>query len=217
MSIHLIKPRTREEAYKPALDKALREIAQVDPWETAFKAAVDYREIDPKRGEWSVPFWGKRYRVTYPDGIVMEEETGEKPSIIVTILILHYLLTAEGVRPADQWVSFREFPGGQIYWPVFQARTSLKLAKAFGKDKEAFERAAIALGGEKLSFGDSSFLFRMFPRLWLAVVLNLADEEFGPSAQILFDATAGSYLPTEDLVILGELLTHRLIRQAGKK
>ncbi len=212
-----LKARSREETYRPAMDKARREIAQVDPWETAFKAAVDYREIDPKRGEWSVPFWGKRYRVTYPEGVVTEEESGETPPIVVSLLILHYLLTAEGVRPADQWVSFRVFPGGQGYWPVFQARTALKLAKAFGRDKEAFEKAAIALGGERLSFGDSSFLFRMFPRLWLAVVLNLADEEFGPSAQILFDATAGSYLPTEDLVVLGEMLTNRLIRQAGKK
>jgi hypothetical protein len=212
-----IQPRTREESYKPALEKARREIASVDPWETAFKAAVDYREIDLKRGEWLVPFWGKRYIVSYPEGAVTEEETGEKPSIVVTLLILHYLLTAEGIRPADQWVSFRVFPGGQGYWPVFQARTGLKLAKAFGRDKEAFEKAALALGGEKLSFGDSSFLFRMFPRLWLAVVLNLADEEFGPSAQILFDATAESYLPTEDLVVLGELLTHSLIKQAGKK
>lgn len=212
-----IKIRTREESYKPAMDKARREIAQVDPWETAFKAAVDYFEIDLRKGEWLVPFWGKRYRVTYPEGIVTEEDTGKSPSIIVSLLILHYLLTAEGVRPADHWVSFREFPGGQGYWPVFQARTASKLAKAFGKDKEAFERAALALGGERLSFGDSSFLFRMFPRLWVAVVLNLADEEFGPSVQVLFDATAGKYLPTEDLVVLGEMLTHGLLKQAGKK
>lgn len=216
MPTHM-KTHTREETYKPALDKARREIAQVDPWETAFKAAVDYREIDPKSGEWIVPFWGKNYRVTYPNGVVIEEETGKSPSIVVTLLILHYLLTAEGVRPADYWVSFRVFPGGQGYWPVFQARTALKLAKAFGKDKEAFEKAALALGGERLSFGDSSFLFRMFPRLWLAVVLNLADEELGPSAQILFDATANSYLPTEDLVVLSEMLTHSLLKQAGKK
>ena len=79
-----LKARSREETYRPAMDKARREIAQVDPWETAFKAAVDYREIDPKRGEWSVPFWGKRYRVTYPEGVVTEEESGETPPIVVS-------------------------------------------------------------------------------------------------------------------------------------
>ncbi len=209
-------PRTKEEVYEPALRKARQEIATLDPWEAAFKAGVDYREISDKEGEWSVLFWGKRYRVTFPGGEVTEEETGKEPSIATRLIILHYLVTADGTRLAGHWVSFREFPGGQGYWPVFQGRTALKLAKTFGHDREAFIRAAQALGGEKLSFGDASFLFRMFPQLWMAVVLHVGDEEFGPSAQVLFDASAGHYLPTEDLVILGEMLTHRLIREAQK-
>ncbi|HDN79242.1 MAG: hypothetical protein DRI61_03980 [Chloroflexi bacterium] len=212
----LLQPRSKEEIYGPALTKAKRDIAALDPWEAAFKAAVDYRETGEGQGEWSVLFWNKRYKVTYPDGKVTEEDTGAVPPFSTLLIILHYLINADGTPLAEHWVSFREFPGGQGYWPVFQGRTALKLAKTFGRDKEAFEKAARVLGGEKLSFGDSSFLFRMFPRLWMAVVLNLADEEFGPSVQVLFDGSAGHYLPTEDLVILGEMLTHRLIREAQK-
>lgn len=212
-----LQPRSKEEAYEPALTKAKQEIAALDPWEAAFKAGVTYQETGDNEGEWSVLFWGKRYKVTFPKGEVTEEDTGQTPPIATTLIILHYLLTADGTRLAGHWVSFREFPGGQGYWPVFQRRTALKLARTFGEDKEAFVRAAQALGGEKLSFGDASFLFRMFPQLWMAVVLHTADEEFGPSVQVLFDASAGHYLPTEDLVILSEMLTHRLIREARKE
>ena len=66
-----------------------------------------------------------------------------------------------------------------------------------------------------MSFGDASFLFRVLPRLWMAVVLYLADDEFGASANVLFDGAADHYLPTEDLAVLGGMLSSRLIRIAG--
>ena len=75
--------------------------------------------------------------------------------------------------------------------------------------------AAKALGGESLTYGDAAFLFPMFPRLRLAVVLYLADEEFSASANVLFDAAAGHYLPTEDLAVLGGMLAGQLIKAGG--
>ncbi|MBM4467033.1 MAG: DUF3786 domain-containing protein, partial [Chloroflexi bacterium] len=83
-------------------------------------------------------------------------------------------------------------------------------------DLDGFVAAAEALGGERLTYGDASFLFPMFPRLRLAVVLYLADEEFPASANVLFDAAAGHYLPTEDLAVLGGMLTGRLIKSSGE-
>jgi hypothetical protein len=70
------------------------------------------------------------------------------------------------------------------------------------------------MAGERLAFGDTSFGFRALPSLWLAVVLHLADDEFPASANVLFDGAASHYLPTEDLAILGGLLSSHLIRAA---
>jgi hypothetical protein len=90
----------------------------------------------------------------------------------------------------------------------------MRLAHAFGADLPAFEAAAQALGGEHLSFGDASFSFRLLPRVWLATVLNLADDEFPATANVLFDASASHYLPTEDLAVLGGILAGRLVKAA---
>jgi hypothetical protein len=57
----------------------------------------------------------------------------------------------------------------------------------------------------------------VLPRVWLAVVLHLADEEFPASANVLFDASASHYLPTEDLAVLGGMLTGRLIKSAPQE
>ena len=208
-----IKPRTREEIYGPALAKAVRDLQALDPWLAAVRSGVTYRWFTATTGQFEVKFWGKDYLVNYPQIAVQEAKSGQEPSIVVQIIILHYLIHADGTPPANYWVSFHELPGGRAYYPAFQARANSRLARAFGNDLEGFVAAAEALGGERLTYGDASFLFRILPRLWMAVVLHLADEEFPPSANVLFDATAANYLPMEDLAVLGGMLTNQLLKK----
>ena len=209
------KPRTPEETYGPALHKAQQGLPQINPHDTAVRAAVSYQETNADEGEFELSFFGMIYCVHWPSGEVARAGDGQEADIATRILLLHYLLTADGTPPADRWISFRELPGGLGYDAAFQGRANLRLARAFGRDVAAFEAAARTLSGERLSFGDASFLFRVLPRLWLAAVLYLADEEFSAHANVLFDASAAHYLPTEDLAVLGGLLTGRLIK-AGR-
>jgi hypothetical protein len=208
------KPRTPEETYGPALNKALQEFPHIDPCDMAVRAAVPYQETNAGGGEFELSFFGAIHLVHWPGGRVARAGDGQEADIATRILLLHYLLAADGTPLADKWISFRELPGGLGYDAAFQGRANLRLARAFGRDGAAFEAAARTLGGERLSFGDASFLFRALPRLWLAAVLHLADEEFSAHANVLFDASAAYYLPTEDLAVLGGLLAGRLIKAA---
>lgn len=203
------KPRTPEETYGPALKKAQSAFPHLDPLETAARAAVTYDD-----GRFQVPFFGTMYHVHWPEGTVQQVADQEKVDVATRILILHYLLTADGTPLAAEWIAFRSLPGGLGYDAAFQGRANLRLAHAFGTDKQAFENAARALGGERLSFGDTSFSFRLFPRAWLSIVLYLADDEFPASANVLFDAAVSHYLPTEDLAVLGGMLAGRLVKAA---
>jgi hypothetical protein len=203
----------KERRYKDALGVARRELAASDTKMMALKSAVEYEEKGAGQGEFLVDFWGDRYRVAYPQGSV-EGEAGA-PSMPLQLLVLHYLLTADGTPPAYIWVSFRDFgPEAQTYYPAFQGRAEQPLVHAFGQDLEAFEKAAAAKGGEKLGFGDVSFRFRVFPRVWVALVIWAGDEEFSPSAQLLFDGSADHYLPTEDIAVLGGIVSHDLVKLA---
>jgi hypothetical protein len=206
------RARTPEETYGPALEKAQKALPDIDPARQAANAGIAFKPGDPRAGRFVVPFFGATYEVTWPAGEVRRTNDGTEADIASRILLLHYLLTADGAAAADRWIAFRNLPGGLGYEPAFQARANLRLARAFGAERAAFEAAAQALKGESLSFGDASFVFRMLPRLWLAVVLYLTDDEFPASAQVLFDASASHYLPTEDLAVLGGLLAGRLIR-----
>jgi len=210
-----MKHRTPEETYGPALDKAIRDLQSLDPWLVALRSDTKYTRLTDTSSQIEVRFWGKDYIIHYPEICVEELEIRQEPPIAIQILILHYLINADGTPLADCWVSFRELSGGRVYDAAFRRRANLSLAQAFGSDLDGFVAAAKALGGERLTHGDASFFFPMFPRLRLAVVLYLADEELPASANVLFDAAAGHYLPTEDLAVLGGMLAGRLIKAGG--
>jgi Domain of unknown function (DUF3786) len=161
-----------------------------------------------------VPFFGVPHTVAHPSGEAAKQigDTTRAVHSSIVIVLLHYLLTADGTRPADRWVAFRELPDGLFYAQAFAGHAEGLLAQRYSADLDAFRRACGALGGMPLDLADASFRFEALPRLAVAVLLWGGDEEFPGQARILFDAMAGHYLPTEDLSGIGDWLAHRLAR-----
>ena len=131
--------------------------------------------------------------------------------MLVKVLILHYLVRANGKLPSGEWVNFRELPSGLMYQQAFRAQCVEPIARAYGKDLEGFLAAAAAIGGERARMGDASFLFRVFPRVIVACLLWLGDDELPPAADILFDAAVPHYLSIEDVDGVGRDLSARLL------
>lgn len=62
---------------------------------------------------------------------------------------------------------------------------------------------------------DVAAVWDVLPRLPLLVVFNERDEELPATARVLFDVTAPSYLPTEDLSVLAEIAAVRILAEVG--
>ena len=151
------------------------------------------------------------------DGGAAGPGLGEPAHIAVAILLLHYLLLADGAAPAGTWSGYRELPDGLFYAASFASRAEAPLANAFAGSAagvEAFRAAARAAGGDALTLGDASFRFVALPRVEVAVLIWAGDDEEPGEARVLFDANAGRSLPAEDLAGLGGQLAHRLIAAA---
>ena len=202
--------KARDQAYLQALSKARQDLRSLDPLVTSYRSGVESQSAR-EAGTLSVPFFGQWFEVDVSTGAVRLQTTGEEPPITTQLLILHYLITADGSPMADHWISFREIPGAMGYDPAFVGRTSTRLVSAYGKDLDGFVRACESLGGVRLEFGDASYMFTHFPRLRTAVILHLGDEEFPPEVTVLYDGAASSYLPVEDLAVLGGMLCSQLI------
>jgi Domain of unknown function (DUF3786) len=212
-----MKARTPEETYHDALQKAEADFSHLDPVEAAARAGVIYTALSSTAGQVQIAFFGTHYHVQWPGSTVAGVNDQKEPDVATRLLLLHYLITADGTPMACKWIAFRNLPGGLGYDAAFQRRANELLVQAFGAaghGQASFEVAARMTGGERLRFGDAAFCFRLLPRVWLTVVLYVADEEFPASVNVLFDAAAGHYLATEDLAVLGGMLAGRLIKAA---
>ncbi len=79
---------------------------------------------------------------------------------------------------------------------------------------ESFKETGIKSGGNPIAIGDASFILKAFPYVPLQYVLWEGDEEFPSSVQVLFDASVDHYLTLEDIVVLGQVMTGRLINRS---
>jgi hypothetical protein len=141
----------------------------------------------------------------------VSKPAGQAVSSFHQSIILTYLQIADGAPSADRWISFRELPNGAFYHRAFQGYAPDQLTKRWGLDIKGFVTACHVLGGTGLDFGDASFSFRVLPRVDLAAVYWLGDEDFASQATLLFDSNAHHYMVTDGLAILGSHLVNKIL------
>jgi hypothetical protein len=200
---------SKQKNYQQTFDLACSSIQGMNLEERAKKAGANYEK--GKDGERiTVQFFSEPYTIQFPQ-IEFHSPSKKVVSLVTRILLLHYLIRADGYPPTGKWVAYKDIPGGLLYAGVFARRVTEPLERRFGKSARSFKDAGIRSGGESVEIGDTSFVLHAFPCVPLQYVLWEGDEEFPPSVQLLFDASVDHYLALEDMVVLGQVTTGRLI------
>ncbi len=163
-----------------------------------------------------VAFYGVPHVIDALEFTVRVAATNKLCGLNRTALFLYYLQTADGAPFADKWIAFRDLPGGMFYHQAYQGYSGNRLAKAIGNTVRVFERAAANQGGTRLALGDAAFAFEALPRVRVAAVYHAGDEDFPATANVLFDASATHYLPTDALAGVGSALVDRLTGSESK-
>ncbi len=172
--------------------------------------------LEPE-GTLRLSFFWRDYRVGPPDFVVRRADSGEEPSSFIQALILTYLVPADGTTPSRRWVAFHSLPDGMFYAQAFRGYAEDRLVRELGeRGLEGFRRAGERLRGEPLDLGDAGYIFAILPRIHLAAVYWLGDEDFPPRASVLFEDSAAHYMPTDGLAILGSQLVTQILRAAGQ-
>ena len=92
------KSRSPEETYGPAVQKAELAFPQLDPRQAAMRAAVVYKD-----GIFQIPFFGRLHHVGWPQASVVQAADQSEVDIASRILLLHYILTADGTPIGAEW------------------------------------------------------------------------------------------------------------------
>jgi hypothetical protein len=88
-------------------------------------------------------------------------------------------------------------PGGDIFTKGTHIIPLDKAAAYFSKHDNEFLTAGKNLGGTQRDYGDMSLNILPFPRVPVVLILWLGDEEFPPTASLLFDSSCVSHLPPD--------------------
>jgi len=203
---------SKQKNYQQSFDLACSSIQGMNLEERAKKAGANYEK--GKSGEKiTLHFFSEPYHIQFPQ-IEFYSPSKKVVSLVTRILLLHYLIRADGNPLTGKWVAYKDIPGGFLYARVFARRVTEPLQRRFGKSAKSFKETGIRSGGESVEIGDASFILHAFPCVPLQYVLWEGDEEFPPSVQLLFDASVDHYLTLEDMVVLGQVTTGRLINRS---
>jgi hypothetical protein len=197
-------------------DRLAAQVAETQEW---------LRRIEPERlarrsgstldedGTLWLQFWGEHYRIPFPDLTVQRAYASESPSDLDQALLLAYLSTADGTMPSGRYISYRDLPDGMFYAQAFRGYAEMRLVRELGEEGiDAFRRGAERIGGEPIEVGNAGYAFPILPRVRLASVYWLGDEDFPSQASVLFEDTGPHYMSTDGLAVLGSHLVTAIIQ-----
>jgi hypothetical protein len=196
---------------------------KLDPGEIALRCNLEFNRETSRFG---LRVLGTEYGVPHPDFALLDQDGKEEThgsdagtapgaSDYEKILFLRYLCEGKYFPQQEKRLSYDEFPWGSVYYRNFERRCLKRCAGVFGKDIKKFAEMIEKnpnLHAEALNIGDASCRLEFINGLYITVILWGADDEFPPSAQLLFDDNFVFAFTAEDLAVAAEVLTDRLKR-----
>lgn len=201
-----------EYGYKFAYKIASQQLTEADGIERICRhSGAEYKKID-SHPVIILDYLNQNYRISLPEVAISLSDSAEEVPLKDKILLLHYLTQASGTPLADKSIAYKELPEGVGYFRTFHKRAIKPLVDHFGRQPTKLIEAAKELGGHKADYGDVAVTINAFKRVPITFVLWRGDEEFPPDGSILFDATVSDYLSIEDINVLCERITWKLVR-----
>jgi len=189
------------------------QLSALDPVEVCTRAQCSYDGTDRA---YTVAVWGQDYRV-YPHLMqVAPAVVGSKRlHPYFDLFIVHYLLGAQAIEPAGQWISEKDIPGGATFFRGPHAIPTESLSGRFGNDLSAFKSRCEQLQGLPLDLADAACVFTIAPRIPVAVLYWRGDEEFPAEARLLFDRTIARHLAADIVFAVAVGICERLGAASG--
>ena len=160
-----------------------------------------------ENGAFTLTLMGKTYTVTHPQATVGGGDL-DAPHIPIPLqtFLLRWLLEGKPCAWAGEWKTFREMPWGELYIQPYTGRVLTRAAYTFATRVNAFKAACEKLGATPLTTGDAGYEFEFLPGFRMRIQVWAPDEEFPPSAQILYSDNFAGAFAAEDRVVAGDLL-----------
>ena len=173
----------------------------LDPQEAVNRTGVKW---DGK--EFYVNLLGREFAISHPDYALRALDGGALPPLSTQTFLLRYLLESRDVAWRGEWKTFREMPWGEMYIQPYTGRVLTRAAFTFGFRLGAFKAAAEKMGALPVKHGDAGFEFPLIGNFKMRFLVWEGDDEFPPSAQVLYSDNFAEGFAAEDRVVAGDIL-----------
>ena len=175
----------------------------LDPVEAAQRCGVRY-----DGGTFRIRLLSVDYDVAWPEFAIASETADglALTNVPAQILIMRYLLEGRASCGTGAFLPYREMPWGEDCLKSFTGRCLTRAAYAFGTRLEAFDAAMARSTARRIKGGDSAWQVEILPGYEVQLIVWEGEDEFPPSAQILFSDNFPQAFSAEDRTVVGDLL-----------
>ena len=183
-------------------EKAWSIISTLDPGDVCERADVAY---DPEAGLYRLDSFGMGFCVS-PGEKRIFSDAPESDLLLVglgdlfRLSALWYLIGAKNVPLSGRLVKPSGIKGGQRFFSGTYVLPLDKIEKKYGTDRDAFLRKGKEFGAEVPEYGAVSLRLFPFPRVSVAILLWLQDDEFPARADLLFDSSCEFHIEMSDIL-----------------
>ena len=107
-------------------------------------------------------------------------------------------------------MAYREFNWGGVYEKQFDGRCIKRFAYSYGNKPELLKEIMSRMPARPIEKSDLGFDVTLFDGFIMRFLLWLGDEEFPPSAQILFSDNFAVAFSAEDMAVAGDIVLNRM-------
>ena len=176
--------------------------SQLDPQEAVNRLG----DVSWDSQEFRLKLLGRDFAISHPVYGIRALDGGNLPPLPTQTFLLRYLLESKQVSWGGSWKTFREMPWGEMYITPYTGRVLTRAAFTFGTRIDDFRAACEKMGALALPHGDAGYQFDVLGGYQMQLLVWEGDEEFPPSAQVLYSDNFADGFAPEDRVVAGDIL-----------
>ena len=188
-----------------------KDLVKQNPKDVCARALCRYNDV---KKYYTLSLWNHEYAIyPYESKIKPISKNLQAPHEYLYIFIIHYLLKSKETKLSGEWISEKDIPGGVTFFRgPHEIPTNLISSQYSGNIKQ-FRKNCENLGGTLVNMADAAYIFKITPRIPIAVLYWEKDDEFKAEAKILFDKSIIKHLAID---IIFALTVHVCTKLAKK-
>ncbi|HWI54202.1 MAG TPA: DUF3786 domain-containing protein [Desulfobacteria bacterium] len=188
-------------AYKRAFSQGRQKLQALKPEEIVSRSLCKYDDL---KSCFVLTSFGHDIEISYPDGLFRLLGIDGLLPLNWALILLNYLSSAKPIPIANDWVSYRDLPQGNVFFPNIRTHVLQELGQFYSDcDKSILAEALHSLGFALVqSNADLDAEGNFTPRVPVRIRFWEGEDEIPASCQVLFDRTASEQMHIEDIAVI---------------